>query len=34
MIMRVMFRCVLTEHGDMSVITVGIVMMLKLCADN
>ena len=28
--MRAMFRCVLMENGDMSVITVGAMLMLKL----
>ena len=28
--MRAMFKCVLMENGDMSVITVGTMMMLKL----
>ena len=27
MIMRVMFKCVLMEHGDMSVIKIGALMM-------
>ena len=32
--MRVTFSCVLMEHGDMSVITIGMLMMLKLSAHN
>ena len=33
-IMKVMFRCVLTEHGDMSVIMTGTIMMLQLFVGN
>ena len=29
MTMRAMFKCVLMENGDMSVITVGTMLMLK-----
>ena len=34
MILRVMFKCVLMAHGDMCVITIGTLMMLKWSAHN
>ena len=33
-VMRVMYRSVLMEYGDGSVIIAGILMMLKLFVDN
>ena len=33
-LMRVMYRSVLKAYGDGSVIIAGVLMMLKLCADN